>query len=391
MKLGFGKVTVNPEKPAVKFAPGPFARYQKVKDELSYKIMILKESEKPYIHISCPIADFELPTTQALKKQMQEKLGYEFELTIAITHTHYSVNVNKDPEYVSFLADRLAETIGTIELKEYDDLKTCFQYHYFDKVGQSRISGQPTKNLFLETLSIYSGASRLATLIVYNSHPTTLSMKVEYFSSVGPGILMKTLEENHPGEFFSYMIGAAGDVSTRFTRPGQTYEDMLKMTETVVEEVESQLASQKNFQPLNSYQVEECWLKMKREFFDISTVEIPENLTPREKETIDQAMKNKNKVTQGIKLEDLPEKLMFQRLRLGAHQFIFTPFELFSEYIDYTNKENTSLVNCGNDRDGYLSGLGKQRLTFELFGQTIALSSKLDIKALLEKWSPKEK
>lgn len=388
MKLGTGSVTVNPTQPIIKFGPkaSPYPQVYPIKDDLTYQILILQnESEKPYIHISCPIADFELQTTRSLLHQIKSIIGYDFDSTLVITHTHYSVNVNEDHAYVQELAVQLARTIQSIPLQELTDPKGCFQYHYFDLVGQSRISGQPTDQLYLETFSLYDGEKRLATMITYNSHPTTISLKCGYLTAAGPGYVLRELKKRYPDEFFTYMIGAAGDVSTRFTRKNQDYSEMERLAKVVVEGIIDQLNSQYHFFDCPRFTVEEKWIEVDREKFDPSLHEFPKDLTEREKETLDHALHSKKEVD----LLALPKSLMFQRLVFDNYQLIFAPFELFSEYIEYTNKENTSLVNCGNDRDGYLSGFKKQRLTMELIGQTVGREGKTRIKALLEQWSPK--
>lgn len=61
---------------------------------------------------------------------------------------------------------------------------------------------------------------------MYNSHPTTMPMRTGDFTSEYPGYVIKKLSEKYPDVFFSFMLGPAGDISSRFTRRKQDYEEI---------------------------------------------------------------------------------------------------------------------------------------------------------------------
>ncbi len=383
MRIGFASAVLNPEQPAARFGPGNRTLLE-VQGDLVYKIFALeKEGQKPYLCISCPVADFEITSYQNCKNMMEEKLGYAIDLSLCATHTHYSVNVNQDPAYRRFLAEKFCEIYSSMEMKEYANLTYDRVIHPFDQVGQGRISGSPA-SVYIETLCLYDDDQRIATFITYNSHPTTLNFFEDYFSSVGPGLLQKKLEENYPDEFFSYFIGAAGDVSTRFARKGQTYEEVERLTGIVFDEVNSQLQEERERKPLENISFEELWLPVERKYLDISKLILPENASEREKQTIAEAGAHNDRA---VKEEDLPKQVLFQRLTFGDFSYIFTPFEMFSEYLDSVDLNHAIIVNCVNDHACYLSGLNNKYLSFELFGESIAYDSKLKIIKTLEKWS----
>lgn len=340
-----------------------------------------------YIHISCPFGCVPEFVYEKIKTRIADSLKRDVLLTTSATHTHYSVSLEHDSDYAEYLVDRIGDEIGHIELKEYQDLKVCYQYQYFDKVGRSRISGQESDHIYLETLSFYTGEKRLGTIIIYNSHPTTLNFNESFLSGAGPAVLMSRLEEKYEGEFFTYMIGAAGDISTRFTRPGQTYEDVLTLCSVVEEAVCKQLENQKNCpkSPLDDMSVEEKVLEVERCPKDMSEIDTSGRLTARELETIELA-KEKHK---NDDLSKLSTRIGLQRVVIGGHIFIFTPFELFSSYIGCIDKEKATLVNLANGKEGYLSGPGKQKLSFEILGETIPSASKRKLMDVLSQWGGK--
>lgn len=386
MKLGFCSVCLNPTSLSKRFGPGNRSLID-VKGDLVYKLFVLKkEGHKPYLNVSCPLADIDMVHYQAFKKQLIEELGEEVDLSMCATHTHYSVLINADDAYLSFAVKGIADAYRDLECKEYADLRYDRIIEPFHEVGESRITGIKA-NIYLETLCLYDGEKRIATFITYNSHPTTLNFFEDYFSSVGPGLLQKKLEAANPGEFFSYFIGAAGDVSTRFARKNQEYGEVERLTDVVFDAVTRQLNEKRTPEKVEDIRFEELWLDVERKYLDISTLKLPEDASPREKETIAQAGEHKDRE---IKEEDLPKQVLFQRLSINDFSYIFTPFEMFSEYLDYVDLKHGIIVNCANDHVCYLSGLKNKYLSFELFGESIAYDSKVEITKLLERWSGKK-
>ncbi len=386
MKIGWKKVPVNPTEPVRKFSPGgPGVLTMEVKDELACRILVLEpEDGERYIHISCPFGEVEEEIHDEIHEKIEEELGQKVNLTTCAARTHYAPTLRESPSYCAFVVDQVVKGAVSVVPEDRGELSFRYQYHYFDRVGRSRISGQEAKNNFLETGSVYAGEKRLATLILYSSHPTTLNFNENYLSGAGPAVLLTDLEKKYPDEFFTYMIGAAGDISTRFTRPGQSYEDMLGLCALVEEEVERQLAAQADLAavPLDEVRVEEMSFSVERGPRDLSEIDMSGDLTPRELETIEIA-KEKNKAED---CSALPTQVPLQRVTLGGHIFICTPFELFSRYVDCIDKEKASIVNIANGAGGYMSPPGLQKMSFEVLSETIPSSSKLRLMEQLRAW-----
>lgn len=382
VKMGFGKVTVNPAVSSCRFGPGD-RKMTKTEDDLTYRIFILQNEGEPlYVNISCPLADTGIEIRNRMKAEIEQQLGCLIALTLASTHTHYSININKDSSYWKTAADALADEIKSIKVREYEDLYGSFVWRRFDQVGKCRVSGEHA-DVYFETYCLYEKEKRIATFIIYNSHPTTLNFFEDYFSAVGPGILLHQLEEEYPDEFFTYFIGAAGDVSTRFTRREQTYSEVKRLTAIVKTEAEEQLHMDRGKKKISHIRFKEEMVPMTRRYLDISHLELPPNISQREKDVIHQAEGMDRK----IPTDQMPKEVLFQRLKFDDYTVIFTPFELFSEYISSIDKDHASLVNCANDHVCYLSGLHTKYLSFELFGESIGEESKLQLVKLLKQWS----
>jgi len=76
--------------------------------------------------------------------------------------------------------------------------------------------------------------SSIATIVHFACHPTILPAESRVISAEFPGVLRRELGASIPGAIF-FINGAAGDISTRFTRTNQDYQE--------VERVGSVLAS----------------------------------------------------------------------------------------------------------------------------------------------------
>ena len=69
----------------------------------------------------------------------------------------------------------------------------------------------------------------LAVLMNYGCHPTVLGHENRCLSADYPGAARRVLEGVYPDTVFMFTNGAAGDVSTRFTRRSQTFAEVERM------------------------------------------------------------------------------------------------------------------------------------------------------------------
>lgn len=380
MKFGFSKINILPLQPVLKFG-GDRLMTKEVGDDLIYRITIL-EDEIYYVHICCPLGDMQESIRNELQDRIEQVLHKQIHLTVTCTHTHYSVKINEDIYYKNLVIKQVCEAICKIQLREVENVSCEYKVSKFDEVGKSRISGYESEHIYLETFSFWEGHKRLFTWIIYNCHPTTLNFHESYLSGAGPNILLKDLEEQYPLECFSYMMGAAGDISTRFTRTGQSYQDMLYMKDKVLHKVLQQLKIEGNKIPYQGMKIEECQFPIAYERKDMNKLQLPPNVSEREKETLQEAL-NKHK---NLSLEDMPKTAMFQRLTIAGHNFIFVPFELFSVYLNEITIGKSSLINCANGRISYLSDYCETHLTFEVISDFVSDQTKKNMMHVFHMW-----
>lgn len=77
----------------------------------------------------------------------------------------------------------------------------------------------------------------LAVIMNYGCHPTVLGYQNLQYSADYPGAARSTLHKIYPDTIFMYTNGASGDISSRFTRRDQTFNEVERMGRILAGEV----------------------------------------------------------------------------------------------------------------------------------------------------------
>jgi len=383
MKFGTNKICINPEKPVKQIGfIQQVEPIMEVHDDLNARIVMM-EDDLLIIMVSLDNIGISLEFQEKVRSELEMKLEKKVELVISSTHTHFGGDPN-DLVYQQFIFDKIIEGVLSVEMIEYKDLSYSYHYQAFDAVGKSRISGQETDLIFIELISIYGNQKRLANLMVYNCHPTIMSGHTKFFSAEYPGYAIEKLSSHFPEEFFTFMQGADGDVSTRFTRLNQEYAAVVDLGNKFVAKIEEILNEEQKIQPISLSYTKEV-LALEHEVLDLEKLEIPNNLTERELETIEYGKLAREKLLENF--EELPKNILISRISFGEYHMIFTPNELFSYYIKAINKDKASLICYSNGYGRYVTGMEGQKITYELFTDTYSMRTKKALFDLLSKMS----
>ncbi len=349
---------------------------EKVNDDLQARIVSLESDEIVWIHISCDIIGFNQLFQENLKNTLTPNFDKPLFITTSATHTHHACNPY-DEQYQKDLFNILKAAISNLEYKKLNNPTVSFQTVPFDQVGKSRISNHEA-TVLLSLLIIKENNNPLVNFVIHNVHPTILEANTPFFSAEYPGLTLRKLTQANPEQFFTFIQGAAGDISTRFTRDGQDYEAVKVLAQRLVDKITQMKREDIKDYPL-TLDYQETLMPLEHELDPIDLSSIPENLTQRELETIAIGQK----VRENIK--NMPGKLakdcLVSRIKLGDFAIVFTPHELFSYYLK-TIDTTKSILGCySNGYTNYVTGLDFQALTYESFTDTLSLSTK---KALIE-------
>lgn len=387
MRIGYKEIVINPVFPVNRMLSQE--KHLAVSDDLHCRIVVIEKNEKPFMHISIDTVEVYVDYIDRLKAGIEAALGYEVDLVVSATHSHFCPCLTTDMAYRDYLYDRIVDGVAQIHYVECRDLAYSYQYRFFDKTGKSRISGQESHHIYAETLSFYADGKRVVTVLMYNSHATTMRMHQGDFTSEYPGWVIARMKERYPEEFFTFMLGPAGEISSRFTRREQTYEEIARLAQPLFEEYCRQLDNQETQKPVDRFIYKQIDFPIGRQEVHIENMEMPDDLSDRERETIERALKDSDHFK--VNLDELPHSHRFSHLILSdEYSIIFEPFETFSSYYGWVEKDRCSLVTISNGFDHYIPGLEPQRITMELFSDTITRETKENMARLFASWSRQE-
>lgn len=345
-----------------------------VRDSLYARIFVFEQNEERYVLIALDSLGCPKPVYKRLKEELQAGCDKPMHLVVTATHTHFAPDL-KVEEYADQFIAQMKEALGGIVLEEMD-LTCSFVREPFFKVGSSRISHWETDQIFAQALCFYNKGKRIASLLIHNCHPTVLNGFTPFFTCEYPGLAVKHLEEKYPDEFFAYLEGACGDVSTRFTRKDQSVEQMEEFGQIMADEFISLLEKAVEKVPCKM-EYKDYLLQVEHDLKDPSKLVIPEYYSEREKEVLVYGIERSK-----INLEH-PEKLeketLMSVLKFGQFNLIFAQFELFSEYNMATDANHSALICYSQGYSHYVAGPSFDGMTYESLQDTLSDKSRAEI------------
>ena len=339
-----------------------------IKDTLHARILAFDQDGKMYFLLSVDSLGMKIDMQQRIQQFCVSHYHKETEVTISCTHTHFAPDY-KDVRYQEQFFTEVCSAIHNLEFVDTEHLSYSFYSEYYDEVGKSRISNHKTDLILLSVIEIYDNMQRLGTIIHYNCHPTIHNGDTLYFTAEYPGYLLQQLQAEHKKEFFTFLQGPAGDVSTRFTRKSQDYEGMIYLAEKLDKRVNEILAIDKNKRIIDSIRYTSLELPLKHAIRNIPQEMIPTNITAREAETIKVGQEVQKELVKH--LDDLPKQITLSVLCLGDLHIIFSPNELFSYYNRCVINSNAILSCYSNGYEAYVTDVDFQTITYESYTDTL--------------------
>ncbi|MCI5773081.1 MAG: hypothetical protein MR210_00800 [Erysipelotrichaceae bacterium] len=342
-------------------------------DDLEARLLYLSDDNGTIIHLSADLLSIDRDTR--IKLQNQARIFFQDEKLVLITsatHTHIGNNV-RDERYIGYFIDLISNAFKDIIIHETKSIKTEYQIIKFNEVGKSRISNYESNNEYLSLIKLMVEDRVWLNIIIHNCHPTILHANVPYFSSEFPGYVMQQLRLEYPDEEFTYMSGASGDISSRFTRPNQTYAAVEFLGNKMIAKIKQLKANQSYTKNLElTYHEEE--IKYKHDFTPVDISKIRGNLTARELETIEYGKIMREN------LEKDPSKLVKEATigcwNLGCIKLVFYPNEMFSQWLDEVDLKEKLLISYSNGFGPYIIPKDFAYITYESFNDTLTLDTK---------------
>lgn len=342
-----------------------------VHDDLKARIIALEDEHSIFIHFSSDLLGLSHHYTEEINQFAKAYFPKETHIVLSTTHTHYAGDTTND-SYHKQLILAFQKAIQSLQWKE-GVLSYSYQYEPFEKVGKSRISHHEAFVL-LGLLTIYDHDQQVITLIHHNCHPTILSAtQTDYFSAEYVGCAIHQLQQDHFG-FISYLQGACGDISTRFTRPSQDEEAVKYLAGQLVAKIRQMKKSSVTKIPMNTLQFESKLIPIEYDDTPIDLSYMPNDLSNRELETIEYGKIMRQRLFHD---ESRRQTIMeISKVSLGKINLIFAPNELFSDYLRRIDYAKSILVCYSNGYSPYIPPIDHIIYTYETFTDILATSTK---------------
>jgi Neutral/alkaline non-lysosomal ceramidase, N-terminal len=219
-----------------------------VHDPLMAQVLVLDDGLTRAVIVTLDALAVSGAVTARLRRSLSTALGATTDaIMICASHTHAGPSGLQDwfPIGVSSgLNDELIDLIDvrlTRAAREARDrlapARLAFAAGEVDGIGTDRNHGGPAPDPLVTVLSFEKPDSvPIAIIFHYACHPTVLGPQLDY-STDFPGAARRHVQASFPGAVCLYLNGAAGNISTRFTRRDQTFGEVERLGVVLAERV----------------------------------------------------------------------------------------------------------------------------------------------------------
>jgi len=337
-----------------------------IHDQLWVRTVVMEEGSTRVALAVCDIIGFDGYLIDKVKGYVLERINIPKEnIVVVATHTHagpvglFGFQENDGimshviGPYVGFkpdecLIDIIARKIAGAFLHATNNMRHVTAgtlTGYIDEIGKNRIDPRGTNDPEVTVTLLQSGSGPLCILYSYACHPTVLHQENRYISADFPGF-SNTQLESITSALPVYMTGAAGDISTRYTRREKSFDEVKRFGsilagETIKilnvispEEVRDLiLLSKKVKLPVKKLPPREHILENLKDAQDHLERIRGQNATPAEVKTAEthvEGLKIALDLIEGGGLNRLDQiEIELKLLRIGNTAFLFIPGEMF--------------------------------------------------------------
>lgn len=222
---------------------------QGVHDPLFAQILLLKSGETQVALLSLDLLGVGLGFTHRVRDAIEKAIGVPSDgILLAPSHTHSGpagyidelpgLPFSKDPELQS-IAIRQFAGAALWARQKLEPARLGVGKGLIEGIGSNRNDpehGPMDDELILLRVDDFDGRP-IAVVMNFGCHPTVLGSRNLLISADFPGAARATLNKVFPETVFLFTNGASGDVSTRFTRREQTFDEVERMGNILAGEV----------------------------------------------------------------------------------------------------------------------------------------------------------
>lgn len=384
MNISYKAIPINPihKTTAVGFITNTL-KTSKVQNDLYLYYIRFKDQIHDIVIISLDSLGVDIQVKDQITATVRQLLGPQVQVIISCTHTHYAPSLtslfgltNPDFDYLDWLLKQLLQAINQAPSID-GDFEVSYCHHDFNQVGQSRLSQRQSNQVYAGVLSLYHQNKRFLSFVFYNCHPTILEENPGYLSSEYPGVTLDLLRQRYPDEFFVFLQGSAGDVSTRFTRHAKTEAEMHRLAQLMAQEFDDLLTLPVLKTPL-TLNFHDFMLTLHYQAKELQAVDTT-TLSSKEIRELETAKTMLQKVHRHATHN--PSTIIFSLVTLGNYKLWFHPFEMFSGYNSLIDRTSTLLIGYSQGYLSYLPTPDFQDISYE---SLIDITSQEDKEAIVK-------
>lgn len=384
-----------------------------INDPVEFNIAYFEIGNEKLIICSGDILAVNIKLTEYIRNTVSVKLDIPKEsIMINATHNHSSYSYTRadeksplkkivmDPELSSdeiLFFDKMSDMLFE-KILEAEDSKTDVNIKYYRSkihgLGKNRNSKDGYYDDNLHVIKVSGLNDEIKGLIITATcHPTILGSDSYIVSSEFPGYMRKLLKRKFESIGCLFLQGPAGEVSTRFTRQGNDYEEVKRMGELLFNEVNNSLLQEGLSISSLSVHSPEIYFEPRGEIDE----DIDERIEKYEnsiKNSSDKDLRKLEVALQGAKIHKyFMDNIHFESLRsylqyidFGKVKMIGIPGEPFGSLAQEIYKyfgENTIIVGYSNDYVGYI--LCENDLNKDIYEKEMMVVEKDSESKILEK------
>ena len=219
-----------------------------VHDPLLGQLLFLRSGDKQIALIALDLIGVSLEFTRKVRAGIEQAVGIPLDCTlIACSHTHSSaagfmplnpgITTTIDLELQEVVARQLIGAAIWAE-NQLQPAALGFGRGKVEGVGLNRNDPEQPIDSEVTVVRIDAASGQpLAVIMNYGCHPTVLGYQNLQYSADYPGAARSTLRKVYPDTIFMYTNGASGDISSRFTRREQSFNEVERMGRILAGEV----------------------------------------------------------------------------------------------------------------------------------------------------------
>ena len=220
-----------------------------IHDPLLGQVLLLDLGEQQLVLISLDLLGITLEWTQQIREGIAQAIGVPTDHTlVACSHTHSGAAgfMPPSPGITSFEDPKLKKSVARKLIGAAIRAKQGLLPAQIG-VGRGNVRGiglnrndplnGPVDDEVIVMNVIDIDGNPIAVWVNHGCHPTVLGPENLYYSADYPGAMRSNLRKIYPNTVFLFTNGASGDVSTRFTRRDQSYNEVERMGRLLAGEV----------------------------------------------------------------------------------------------------------------------------------------------------------